>query len=90
MAAPGTTALNRHDSTNKQKIEYWDITTHPAGAFIQTGLHRIICARATWSEFIGNNASTLQVVIDSTKTAVTVYNTGGLIKTASVTIVGDP
>jgi len=90
MAAPGTTTLNRHDSTNKQKVAYWDITTHPAGVKIQTGFHRIIFVQATWSEYIGTEPSTLQAVISSDKQSVTIFNTGELSKAASVTIIADP
>lgn len=90
MAAPGTKTIERFDSTSKQALEYWDITTHPAGVQIQSALHRIIRAQATWSEYIGDTPSTLQVVIGSTGKTATVYATGGVIKTAHVTLVGDP
>jgi len=90
MAAPGTKDKERFDSTSKQTLEYWDITTHPAGVQIQSALHKIIRAHATWSEYIGTEPSSLQVVIGSTGKTATVYATGGVIKTAHVTLVGDP
>ena len=90
MAAPGTKTLDRHDSTNKHKVEYWDITTHPAGVRIDSSLGRIVYAQATWSEFIGEEASSLQAVIGTGSKFVTIYNTAGIVKTANVMLVGDP
>lgn len=86
--AAGDTERVLCDSTAKMKMEVWEITTNGAGAtVIKSGLGRIKYVFAQVTEFVADAVTLIPLIEDDNQT-VTVQNTGDLIVTANVLLLG--
>ena len=87
--AAGVFALSARDKFTKTNVQFWTGTTNGAGpTLINPGMTRILFCFPSWTEKIGPVASTLEPIISSDTKTITLTNTAGLTKTASLMIVG--
>ena len=87
MAAPGTNALEKQDSTTKLRQDYHSLTTQPGGVHLNHSFVRLISRTYTIKTFHATPVS-CSIVDDSDEKGVTVYCTSAVPLDVDVALIG--